>query len=182
MIPGPARKGTITPDMIREALERHGSFSFRAFGGSMMPVVRHGEMIRIEPLTATAARKGDILFFATPDGRYIGHRFLGWARGAGNERLMITSGDTLPHYDPPHRPETLIGIIAAARRGGREMTLPRGLRGWLMATASRIKCLAASPMLTLASRLPVGVGHRLRPLIRYLICGPVFVLGSILRS
>ncbi len=147
-----------------------------------MPVGRHGEMIRIEPLTAAAARQGDILFFATPDGRYIGHRFLGWARGAGTERLMISSGDTLPHYDPPHRPETLLGIIAAAHRGGRELVLPRGLRGRVMAAASRVKCLAASPLLALAARLPAGMGYRLRPLIRYLICGPVFVLGSILRS
>jgi hypothetical protein len=96
--------------MIREALHSHGSFTFRAFGGSMMPIVRHGEMIRIEPLEAEQARVGDILFFATPDGRYIGHRFLRWQSAADGQRLMLTSGDTLPHLDPPHHPKVSAAV------------------------------------------------------------------------
>jgi hypothetical protein len=179
--PGPQHR-TITPGMIRETLDRHGSFTFRAFGGSMMPVVRHGEMIRIEPLGAEQALAGDILFFATPDGRYIGHRFLGWRSGAEGERLMLTSGDTLAHLDPPHHPEMLLGRIAATSRRGRDVFLVRGFRSRVMALASRFSCRLASPLLALAARLPAGSNRLLRPAVRYLFCGPVFVLGALLRN
>jgi hypothetical protein len=167
--------------MIREALEAHGSFTFRAFGGSMMPVVRHGEMIRIEPLTADKARTGDILFFATPDGRYIGHRFLGWHRKTEGDRRMLTSGDTLPHFDPPHTMESLIGRVAATSRRGREITLGRGTLSRVMALASSLSCRLAAPLLAAAGRLPTGLNLRVRPVIRYLFCGPVFLLGALLR-
>jgi len=168
--------------MIREALVAHGSFTFRAFGGSMMPVVRHGEVIRIEPQTADDAHPGDILFFVTGDGRYMGHRFLGWICSADGERLMLTSGDTLPHFDPPHVPEALIGRVAAARRGKRDVAIKRGACGRIMAIASRFSSSLASPLLSLAARLPEGLNRRVRPMIRYLVCGPVFILGALLRS
>jgi len=172
---------TITPGMIREAMAAHGSFTFRAFGGSMMPVVRHGAMIRIEPLGPAEARAGDILFFATTDGRYIGHRFLGWQEG-GRERLMLTSGDTLPHIDPPHAAETLLGRIAATARGGREIRLKRGAGSLMMGLANRLSCRLASPLLAVASMFPAGLHRRGRQVIRYLICGPVFVLGCLARN
>lgn len=171
---------TITPGMIREAMTAHGSFTFRAYGGSMMPVVRHGAKIRIEPLEPTEARQGDILFFAARDGRYIGHRFLGWRDGAG-ERLMLTSGDTLPHIDPPHPAENLLGRITATERGGREVRLPRGAGSRLMGQANRWSCRLASPLLSFASIFPPRVHQLGRRVIRYLICGPVFVLGSLVR-
>lgn len=173
---------TITPGMIREALDANGSFTFRAFGGSMMPVVRHGETIRIEPQAADNAHPGDILFFVTGDGRYIGHRFLGWQRDADGKRHMLTSGDTLPHLDPPHSPEALIGRVASARRRERDVPIKRGTRGRIMATASRLSCSLASPLLSLAARLPGGLNRKTRPMIRYLVCGPVFILGALLRS
>ncbi len=180
MRPGPPQH-TVTPGMIRETLEHHGSFTFRAFGGSMMPVVRHGEMIRIEPLAAADARTGDILFFATPDGRFIGHRFLGWRRSASGVRSMLTSGDTLPHFDPPHDSQTLLGLITATERGAGIVALPRGTGGRLMALASHLSSTLAGPFLALTTRLPAGLSRRSRALIRYLFCGPVFVLGTILR-
>jgi hypothetical protein len=172
---------TITPGMIREAMATHGSFTFRALGGSMMPVVRHGAMIRIEPLEPSEARAGDILFFATADGRYIGHRFLGWRKG-DRGRLMLTSGDTLPHIDPPHRAETLLGRIVATARGGREIRLQRGAGSRIMGLANSLSCRLASPLLAVASRFPAGVHRRGRQVIRYLICGPVFVLGCLVRN
>lgn len=180
--PGQQSKGAVTPGMIREALDRQGSFTFRAWGGSMMPVVRHGAMIRIEPFDAGRARAGDILFFATPDGRYIGHRFLRWSSGEGDLRLMLTSGDTLPHCDPPHRTESLLGRVSAIRRGNREILLRRGARSRLMAAASSLSCRVASPLLSLASLLPDRLDRASRPVIRCLACGPVFVLGALLRN
>jgi hypothetical protein len=170
----------ITPGMIREAMTAHGSFTFRAFGGSMMPVVGHGALIRIEPLAPAEARQGDILFFAASDGRYIGHRFLGWRDGAG-ERLMLTSGDTLPHIDPPHPADTLLGRITATVRGGREVQLKRGAGSRVMGLANRWSCRIASPLLAFASLFPPGVHQFGRRMIRYLICGPVFVLGILVR-
>jgi hypothetical protein len=179
--PGRQSKGAITPGMIREALEAHGSFTFRAYGASMMPVVRHGEAIRIEPLPVEQALPGDILFLVTGDGRYMGHRFLGWSHADG-QRLLLTSGDTLPHLDPPHAPEALIGRVAATRRGDRDVLIRRGIRGRIMAVASRLSCSLASPLRDLAHQLPPGLERRMRPVIRYLACGPVFFLGALLRS
>ncbi len=179
--PGPQHR-TVTAGMIRETLDGHGSFTFRAFGGSMMPVVRHGEMIRIEPLEAEQARAGDILFFATRDGRFIGHRFLGWQNAADGQRLMLTSGDTLPHYDPPHSADTLLGRVASTSRQGRDVALGRGVRSRIMASASALSCRLACPLLALAARLPAGPNRMARPVIRYLFCGPVYVLGALLRN
>jgi len=181
MRPGPPQQ-MVTPGMIRETLERHGSFTFRAYGGSMMPVVRHGEMIRIEPLAAAEARPGDILFFATPDGRFIGHRFIGWRRSAAGGRAMLTSGDTLPHFDQPHDPEHLLGLITVTTRGAERIALPRGGLSRLMALGSQLSCLLAAPFLSLSTMLAHGGLNRWsRPLIRYLFCGPVFILGALIR-
>lgn len=147
----------------------------------MMPVVRHGEAIRIEPLLVEQALPGDILFLATSDGRYMGHRFLGWQHHADGRKQLLTSGDTLPHFDPPHAPEALIGRVAATRRGDREIRIRRGIRGRIMAVASRLSCRLASPLLGQTHRLPPGLNRRMRPVIRYLVCGPVFILGALLR-
>ncbi|HKR00519.1 MAG TPA: S24 family peptidase, partial [Pyrinomonadaceae bacterium] len=60
-------------DLSTELLRRGYSVRFRPRGFSMLPTIRDGEAILVEPVEEEAIRRGDILLYRTERG-VIAHR------------------------------------------------------------------------------------------------------------
>jgi len=79
----------------------------------MLPFLRHGDVLHVRPLPATAVRVGDVICYAPSPGRLHLHRVV-----ARDERGFVTRGDALPYVeDVPAA--SLLGRVIARERAGR---------------------------------------------------------------
>ncbi len=82
--------------------------------GSMAPVIRPGDQIRVVGVTLRDLHRGDILLLDT-GGVFIAHRLL-W-----RDRRLWTRGDASNRFDPAIRPEAVVGkVVSIGREDGWE--------------------------------------------------------------
>lgn len=115
-------------------------------GNSMCPFLQDGDMVYLDRLTRPV-RRGDVVLFTRPGGRYVLHRILG---SAGNDLFWLLGDNQMqPEIVPGHR---IHGIASAARRRGKQVT-PK----------SPVWRFYAGPWLTLrrCRRKIAGLGNRL---------------------
>jgi hypothetical protein len=115
------------PALVAEVLRRFGAARVRAFGSSMLPGIRPGDLLHVRSTTASALATGDVALFVR-DGRLFAHRVVGMT-AAGRLR---TRGDALRHADPAVAPSQVLGAVIRVSRGGREIPcrpVPGG-RAW----------------------------------------------------
>ena len=92
--------------------------------GSMAPLLRPGDSVRVTPLGGEEPRRGAVL--VVRQGNFLlTHRLVGWA-GAGEQLLL--QGDACLRPDRPVAADAVLGVVVARRRGGRWQRLPN--RGW----------------------------------------------------
>ena len=108
--------------LARVALDLLGSgqaVRFVARGRSMRPFVRDGDVLTIEPVAKACPRRGDIVFYATPDGA-AAHRLLA-IRREGDRRMALTRGDVTGLWTETVEWADLCGTVVAVHRGGRRV-------------------------------------------------------------
>jgi hypothetical protein len=108
------------PALMREAIERFGAARLRAFGGSMAPAIRPGDLLHVQWRPAAAIRPGDVVLFER-DGRLFAHRVV---RCRGNGTIQ-TRGDSHLHSDPPLATRQVLGVVYALTRDGHRLDCPR---------------------------------------------------------
>lgn len=111
-----------------------------ASGGSMFPLVRNGDVVRVQPVR-DSLRIGDVVL-AVIGGRWVLHRIV--AVGPFGYTLR---GDNRRAADPPVGRAAVVGVAAWSRRGGRRMPLawPRPLaRAWILATRAVVALTPAA--------------------------------------
>jgi hypothetical protein len=121
----------------------------------MVPVIRHGDTLTIQPTEAVALRLGDVVLYRAVGGYLFAHRVVG--RRFDNGRLVLTArGDAVPGPGDQVLAEQILGRVVRVQRGGRTLDLDRGIwrlvarlwmatapvRPWLVAGAGRVKRLA----------------------------------------
>ena len=90
--------------------------------GSMAPLLRPGEAIRVAPLAGQLPPHGAVL--VVRQGNFLlTHRLVGRA----GEQLLL-QGDACLHPDRPVAANAVLGVVVARRRGGCWQRLPE--RGW----------------------------------------------------
>jgi signal peptidase I len=97
------------------------------FGPSMNPTLRPGDDLVIAPCAGREVRVGDVVVFAHPHnpGERVVHRV-----AAVEEKGLRTRGDNCPAADPwLVEPDSIIGYVAAVRRGGRTLPVRHGVMG-----------------------------------------------------
>lgn len=120
-------------EMVAADIEdRPGGAAWRLRGESMRPLLRDGDLLKVEAVPATV-RTGELLLFRSGHDELVCHRVL----QAGPP--IVLAGDHNQRLDRVS-PERLLGRAVAAERGGRRLRLDRGL-----------------PAL---GRLPLGLLHR----------------------
>lgn len=96
---------------IKAILERKGWIDIPAYGVSMYPFIKEGDICRFIPLDSSASfKKGDIFLFQSEDGRLVGHRYI---RSFMKDQVLYHSfkGDTNVQFDPPVLTSQLIGKL-----------------------------------------------------------------------
>ena len=134
-----AQRGTVLP--MRIPLE----------GDSMRPLIRRGrDLLFFVPLTRPL-RRGDVVLFEAPPGRYVAHR-VRQVKGGDVQTL----GDHCWYPDPWMPSAAVLGMAATVERGGRRIPLDSPLaralgrawmaglplrRGWWKCRALAGRCL-----------------------------------------
>lgn len=95
-------------------------------GESMRPLIRRNrDRVTVIPLQRPL-KKGDVVLFQSPDGRYVVHRV--WKL---EETRLQTLGDNCRFPDPWIPPEQVLGLVTCMERGGKTYTLDSSLaRMW----------------------------------------------------
>jgi hypothetical protein len=114
-----SQKESMLMELLAELLRRGKAVEVRARGGSMHPIIRDGDRVRIEPVRADELRAGDIIAYRR-GGRLFVHRYLGrWA----NSGAMRTRGDSHSRVEPPLDPSEVLGRVTAVGRYGKQLRL-----------------------------------------------------------
>ncbi len=94
-------------DAITEILP--GPTRLRVRGQSMLPTLRPGDEVLVQPVTAEALAPGD---WVALRGGFL-HRYLGWRKGR-----LVTKGDGHRALDPAWPPDAVLGRVVEAQRAG----------------------------------------------------------------
>ena len=97
-------------------------------GGSMRPLLREGDAVRVRP-QALGYRPGDIVVFRAGQD-LIAHRLLRRIPDGKGGRLLITQGDRCPRPDPSLPESAALGKVTGIRRAGRLIDLGGRWQGW----------------------------------------------------
>lgn len=106
-------------DLMREILERGGTFAFRAFGHSMFPMILPGTEVTVRPLRNVPPPIGTVLV-AERDGTLVCHRLVRVRRegqGEAGRWVYHLRGDNLSVDDPPFHESQVLGEVESLRFG-----------------------------------------------------------------
>jgi len=116
----------LTLRLARDLLASGRAVRLRAYGWSMRPYLRDGDLVEIAPVEARSLRRGDVAAFVQPREKTASitiHRYL----GRRNETLLF-QGDAFPIGDPPVPGSALLGKVIARERKGRRVEIGAGWR------------------------------------------------------
>ena len=144
-------KGQMKCDLAGELLRSVGRLRLRVCGFSMLPTLRHGDILEMEAAPATQIVPGDIVLYAR-DGRLITHRVLS-CHTEGKEQQIITRGDASPAADAPVSVEQFLGRVSQILRNGKSL-VPRTRLTSAERMVAALICQAMSTVRFLAYLLP----------------------------
>lgn len=102
--------------LIREVLSSGGEFRLYPHGTSMLPLLRQGRDSVSLGRVDTPIRKGDILFYQRPDGRYVLHRVY---RVTPQGLTLMGDNQTVPEHGVS--PDWVIGRVTRIFRDDKEV-------------------------------------------------------------
>lgn len=121
---------TLTGDVVRAG----GAVWVRAPGGSMMPTIPRGSLVRIDPVPDEGIAKGDVVLALTADGEPVLHRVV-----SASDGWITTRGDGAIHIDPPVPLTRVIGVATSVRDAEGERTLARSASRSMAITVLKLR-------------------------------------------
>ena len=106
--------------LTRDVARAGGSLHVRAPGGSMLPTIPRGSIVRVRGVPAKGVEKGDVILALTSDGEPVMHRVVAFA----NEGLVMR-GDAALQPDPPTPMARVIGVATHVIRRGRPRAISK---------------------------------------------------------
>ncbi len=130
---------------VADLLLQQGKYRFRVYSDSMVPALRPGAILRLDPVRPEQLAFGDLVATRLGD-TLVCHRLMRWYGDPNGVRWVVTKGDRSSDEDFPVRAEMVIGRVAsvmhpplwrlllwrAKRRGARL------LRSWLSSVHSGV--------------------------------------------
>ncbi|MCP4650966.1 MAG: hypothetical protein GY853_12940 [PVC group bacterium] len=126
-------------DVYQDQLKKNKKVRIKVTGNSMLPFLKNGEVIVVEPVTVKNLFPGDVALTYI-QGSVFCHRVF-----KNNGRVFQTKGDALTLLDPPATEENLIGKATARVVGLRNMKLAR-ITGFLISRMSIIAAYVYIPL------------------------------------
>ena len=118
----PGLVGALIAELVAARLAGGATCVLVVRTGSMAPLLRPGDSVRVTPLGGEEPQRGAVLV-VHQDSFLLTHRLVGWA----GEQLLL-QGDACLRPDQPVAANAVLGVVVARRRGGRWQRLPN--RGW----------------------------------------------------
>jgi hypothetical protein len=106
--------------LTRDVVGAGQALRVRAPGGSMLPTVPRGALVRIGPLPSRGLLTGDVVLALTADGEPVLHRAI-----SVTSDCVIMRGDAALHVDPPVPMSRVIGVATHVYDGGVERPIGR---------------------------------------------------------
>lgn len=105
-----------------EILQSGKALRFQAHGASMVPLVRDGDVLLVQPLEPAALRIGDVILCGTEPGRIVVHRVIRCVAGPEGRRFTV-QGDAVARPDGTIPAAQAYGRVAAIERGGAQIDM-----------------------------------------------------------
>lgn len=103
-------------DLFADVLNRGLGLRVRVTGGSMRPFLRGGEIVTIKKVPCSELRRGDLIFFNSPDGVLVLHRLVRKKLGDGGAHIFQTRGDGLTAFDEEIHESNILGRVLLIER------------------------------------------------------------------
>ena len=107
---------SLTQDVVGAGAALH----VRAPGGSMLPTIPRGALVRIGPAPSGGVQAGDVVLALTGDGEPVLHRAI-----LVRPDSLLMRGDASINVDPPVPLERVIGVATHVRTNGEDRALGR---------------------------------------------------------
>ena len=123
--------------LAAQVLGAGNNLRFEARGSSMVPFIRSGDVVEVQPVEVERLRPQQVVLCRVAGGRLVVHRVL----QVGADGLLV-QGDSRRHPDGRVPAAAVLGRVTAVQRGGRQISMDacatRGLvRVWLLLTPVR---------------------------------------------
>jgi len=102
--------------LAKSLLESGHALRFRARGGSMRPVIRHGDALTIQPVNPGEIEVGEVVFYRHANGRVLVHRVTKRVEQGGVTRFLI-QGDAFDQPDGLAQAEQILGKVVRVEQG-----------------------------------------------------------------
>lgn len=109
---------TLLSQLSRDLLSLGLGVRFRAPGTSMHPIIRHGDLITVEPVAPFRLKKGDIILYRLQSD-FIAHRIVRIEERDGRGLTFILRGDGSSGCDSPVKAEQVLGKVVRTERDHR---------------------------------------------------------------
>ena len=144
MPPGPA--SVLRTELAAQVLRGFGRARIRVQGTSMLPSLRPGDEIELQPASAHEIRIGDVIAYRRA-GRLFVHRVI----KKNSPRELVTRGDTLAQPDAPVSESEVFGLVSAVQRDGKGVNFHNSFAQRATAALLRRSQLCAAVFLKLVT-------------------------------
>lgn len=107
-----AEKIALIEDILAEGL----SVRIQVTGNSMTPFLQGGETLTIKKVPYKTLRKGDVIFFKSPDGFPVIHRIIGKKQQEDDTYIFTTKGDAVSTIDELVRGNNILGKVCGIEK------------------------------------------------------------------
>jgi signal peptidase I len=121
-----SRLEDVTPRLVSHVLRRCGYARVRVAGTSMLPAIRPADVLLVHAVDVTIVEPDDIILFQAGR-RLFAHRVV-QAGLRGDQRVLVTRGDSHAHDDPPVAAAHVLGRVEGRWRNGAAVPLGRAPR------------------------------------------------------
>lgn len=116
--------------LLRQSLQQGQQPDLTVTSGSMFPLLKTGDRVRLERVSPADLRPGDIITFQAR-GQINTHRFWGVIQGSRPDGRLQTRGDRSLTFDQSIGADQLIGRVILRRRGTQILSFQSGPGRWL---------------------------------------------------
>jgi len=119
-------KGEDFSKLSSEILKGGNSIRFKAYGSSMVPWIKNGDMLTVQPISINEIRVGQVVFYASKSERPVVHRVL-QIRLHESKTILVTRGDASPLSEDQIEATKVLGKVVRIHRGKKVIQLERNL-------------------------------------------------------
>ncbi|MBO0962182.1 signal peptidase I [Neobacillus sp. MM2021_6] len=107
--------------LLKSTIKKDGWLGLPAYGNSMFPYIRQGDLCRFIPCEPLHLKKGDVILFYAQADQLIAHRFVKIKR-IDDQLLFLLKGDTNLGFDQPIGKDRILGKLDSIQRQHKKVT------------------------------------------------------------